>query len=78
MAPIYFLDESSVEQQKQVEQLRNDLEAAIVEVSKADNVKTKAEKALDEFCIEKAKLIKDALLGSAEHSNYDKVVSGIR
>lgn len=70
--PIYFLGESSVEQQKQVKQFRKELEAADGEVIKANNAKTKDEKALDEFCIEKAKLIKDALLGSADHSNYDK------
>ncbi len=72
VAPIYFLGKSSVEQQKQVRQLRKELEAADGEVIKADNARTKAEKALDEFCIEEAKLIKDALLGSVDHSNYDK------
>ncbi len=72
VAPIYFLGESSVEQQKQVEQLQEELSTANGEVSKADIAKTKTEKALNDFCIEKAKLIKDALLGSADHANYDK------
>lgn len=70
--PIYYLGEESVEQQKQVERLRKELTAAQETLNKADAAKKKAEKKLDAFCIEKAKLIKEALLGSAEHAIYDK------
>lgn len=72
VAPIYFLGEESIEQQKQIEQLREELAAANEAVSKASTAKTRADKELDDFCVEKAKLIKEALLGSQDHANYDK------
>jgi len=72
VAPIYFLGSESIAQQKQVEALKADLAAAREAIVKADSDKTSADKALDDFCIEKAKLIKEALLGSPEHANYDK------
>jgi wobble nucleotide-excising tRNase len=72
VAPIYFLGAESIEQQKQVEVLKTELEAARKAVIEADGAKLKADKALDEFCIEKGKLIREALLGSAQHANYDK------
>jgi wobble nucleotide-excising tRNase len=70
--PIYFLGVESITQQKQVEALRADLAAAREGVAKANNDKRSADRALDDFCVEKAKLIKEALLGSAQHANYDK------
>lgn len=72
VAPIFFLGAESIEQQKQVEALKTELETAREAVSKADSDKRKADKALDDFSVDKAKLIKEALLGSAEHANYDK------
>ncbi|WP_456389491.1 AAA family ATPase [Hydrogenimonas sp.] len=72
VAPIYFLGAESIDKQKQVETLKEELEAANGALTKAKSDKQKADKALDDFCIEKAKLIKEALLGSAEHANYDK------
>ncbi len=72
VAPIYFLGAESIEQQKQVEELRKELEIARKAVTEADGGKRKADKALDEFCIEKGKLIREALLGSAQYANYDK------
>lgn len=72
VAPIYFLGEESIEQQKQVEELRRELEIARKALAEADGGKRKADKALDEFCIEKGKLIREALLGSAQYANYDK------
>lgn len=72
VAPIYFLGAESIAQQKQVEELKADLAAAREAVVKAASEKTNAEGALDDFCIEKAKLIKEALLGSPDHANYDK------
>ncbi len=41
-------------------------------VSQAENDKHSVDKLLDDFCIEKGKLIKEALLGSVHHTNYDK------
>lgn len=72
VAPIYFLGAESIVQQKQVEELKRDLAAARESVIKADKEKVKADKALDEFSVEKARLIKEALLGSALYANYDK------
>lgn len=72
VAPIYFLGAESIEQQKQVEGLKKELEIAHKAVTEADGGKRKADKALDEFCIEKGKLIREALLGSAQYANYDK------
>lgn len=70
--PIYFLGKESIEQQKRVEALKEELDAAREGLIEADGNKKKADRALDDFCIEKAKLIKEALLGSASHANYDK------
>jgi len=72
VAPIYFLGSENIEQQKQVEALKAELETARAAESKADSDKRRAEKALDDFSVDKAKLIKEALLGSAAHTNYDK------
>lgn len=72
VAPIYFLGTESIEQQKQVEGLKKELEIARKAVTEADGDKRKADKALDEFCIEKGKLIRETLLGSAQYTNYDK------
>jgi wobble nucleotide-excising tRNase len=72
VAPIYFLGTESISQQKQVELLKTDLAAAREAVAKANRIKGNADKALDDYCVEKAKLIKEALLGSNQHANYDK------
>lgn len=72
VAPIYFLGMESIEKQKQVEALKVEIEAANEALTKAKSDKQKADRALDDFCVEKAKLIKEALLGSAEYANYDK------
>ena len=72
VAPIYILGEQSIKQQKHVDKLKQDLVTTQAAVAKANDEKRKTYKALDEFCIEKAKLIKEALLGSADYANYDK------
>ncbi len=72
VAPIYYLGKESIEKQKQIESLRDELQKAIETSAKAESKKRKAEQALNDFCIERAKLIKEALLGSPEHANYDK------
>jgi len=72
VAPIYFLGTESIDQQKQVEKLRAELKTAHEAVTKAEKDNRSADKALDDFCIEKGKFIREALLGSAQHANYDK------
>ena len=72
VAPIYFLGTESITQQKQVESLKTDLAAAREAIIKASSDKRNADRVLDDFCVEKAKLIKESLLGSSQHANYDK------
>ncbi|MBX3183946.1 MAG: AAA family ATPase [Polyangiaceae bacterium] len=74
IAPIYFLGEDSVEKQKEVDQLKRDLDSVNDEVMNAQNKETKAANALDEFCKDKAKLIKELLTGanSQTYNNYNK------
>jgi len=72
VAPIYFLGAESIEQQKKVEELKKEHKTASEAVTNADASKQAADKVLDNFCVEQAKLIKESLLGSAQHANYDK------
>ncbi len=73
MEPIFFLGEESVEKQKQVEALRAEIANATTELSAAGASVLAGEKALDEFCINQAKLIKELLTGSGStYNNYDK------
>ena len=74
MDPIYYFGEDSVEKQKQVETLKDELDRAEREVATARTEKSKAEKALDDFCINKARVIKELLISShaPQYTNYDK------
>ncbi len=74
IAPIYFLGEDSVEKQAQVDQLKKDLAFANTEVMAAQTEKTNADSKLDDFCRDKAKLIKELLTTghSTAYNNYDK------
>jgi wobble nucleotide-excising tRNase len=74
LSPICFLGKDSVEKQKRVEELNaNKLHEE--EKLDAKNIeRTTAEKALDDFCIQEAKVIKELLSssGSNPYNNYDK------
>lgn len=74
IAPIYFLGEDSVEKQAQVDQLKKDLAFANTEVMAARTEKTNADSTLDDFCRDKAKVIKELLTTghSTAYNNYDK------
>ncbi len=72
VTPIYYLGSDSIEQQQQVKTLKAEIEAAREAMYKADTDKQRAERALDDFSVDKAKLIKEALLGSAKHASYNK------
>lgn len=74
IAPIYFLGEDSVEKQARVDQLKKDLAFAKAEVMAAQTDKTSAESKLDDFCKDKAKVIKELLTTgqSTAYNNYDK------
>lgn len=74
IAPIYFLGEDSVEKQAQVDKLRKDLTSANTEVATATSEKSGAEARLDDFCKDRAKVIKELLTtaNSQAYNNYDK------
>lgn len=74
IAPIYFLGEDSVEKQKEVDKLKNDLVSANIKVTTATSEKSAAESKLDDFCKDRARVIKDLLTtaNSRTYNNYDK------
>jgi wobble nucleotide-excising tRNase len=74
IAPIYFLGEDSVEKQAQVDQLKKDLAFGNTEVMAAQTEKTNADSKLDDFCRDRAKVIKELLTTghSTAYNNYDK------
>lgn len=74
IAPIYFLGEDSIQKQARVDQLRHNLADAINEVSVAQTKKANAESKLDDYCRDRAKVIKELLTTghSTAYNNYDK------
>jgi wobble nucleotide-excising tRNase len=74
IAPIYFLGQDSVEKQKEVDNLKNDLALANTAVTTATREKSNAESKLDDFCKDKAKVMKELLTtaNSQAYNNYDK------
>lgn len=74
LAPIYFLGEENAEKQLRIKRLKEDLVIAHAEVTTATNDKDAAERKLDEFCKERAKLVKEVLTTghSTAYNNYDK------
>jgi wobble nucleotide-excising tRNase len=74
IAPIYFFGKDSVEKQAQVDVLKKELADLQAEVGKGDAKKRSAEKDFDDFCVAKAKLIKELLTtaNSPSYNNYDK------
>lgn len=74
IAPIYFLGKDSIEKQAQVDELKKGLDDIKAERGKAEATKRSAEKELDDFCVGKAKLIKELLTtaNNPSYNNYDK------
>lgn len=72
--PIYYVGEESVEKQKQIVLLKDELKRAEAEVDKARSNKLLAETSLEEFCTGKATDIRGTLSDekSPEYINYDK------
>jgi wobble nucleotide-excising tRNase len=73
-SPIFFLGEESIEKQKQVDDLRRELENQLNNISEKQQEKTAKERELDNHCIERGKTIKELLSssGSNPYNNYDK------
>lgn len=74
VAPIFVLGKESVEKQKQVEQVKADLAREQTKLGTERQSKSNAESALDKFCIDAAKVVKDTLrsAGTNPYNNYDK------
>jgi len=74
MEPIYYLGEDSVEKQKEVEILRKEYERAKAEVATAESKRATAAGTLDDFCVNRARVIKELLISSrtTSYNNYDK------
>ena len=75
VAPIFFLGEENIEKQKQVEELKRNLEQVEEDGLDREKEKMRTERALDEFKKVRAKSIKDLLSssgGNNPYNNYDK------
>jgi wobble nucleotide-excising tRNase len=74
LPPIFVLGAASVERQKEVERLKGQRADAQSKLDSARSTKERAERAFDEFCIGRAKVIKDTLRSSGDnpYNNYDR------
>lgn len=74
MAPILVLGEKSVEKQKDVERLRGEHTTAQSKLDSARAIQQKAERDFDQFCINRASVIRDTLRSSGQnpYNNYNK------
>jgi wobble nucleotide-excising tRNase len=74
LPPVFVVGPENVEKQKQVDELGDRLESVeATRVSEGEKL-AKAKSAMDRFCIERAKVIKDSLTlaGSNPYNTYDK------
>ena len=69
---IYYLGKASVEKQEEVERLRGELTEARAEADEARSAAEAAQRAVEQFSAERAKHIKELLLGSPAHANYNR------
>lgn len=72
--PIFVLGEKSAEKQAQVEQLKGEKTAAQSALNASNQEKTRAERALDRHCVDRATVIRETLRSSGNnpYNNYDK------
>lgn len=73
LPPVFFLGEDSVEKQRRIEELKKLLEAKVQEESRWGRKKAEVTSALDTFCSEEAKGIKNLLTvaGGGPFNNYN-------
>jgi wobble nucleotide-excising tRNase len=69
---IYYLGEASIEKQEQVERRREDLSKAREEAEKVRLADVAARKAVEQFATDRAREIKELLLGSPAHANFNR------
>lgn len=76
LPPIFVLGVESVEKQKEVERLKGERTTAQASLDSLRSTKQKADRDLDQFCIDRARVIKDTLRSSGQnrYNNYDKSV----
>jgi len=74
LPPIFVLGAESVEKQKEVERLKRDRKEAEAKLNLARSARQKTERDFDQFCIDRAKTIKETLRSSGQnrYNNYDK------
>ena len=74
LPPIFIFGKESVERQKEVEQLKNELTAKEGELNVARLSKEQAEKEFDKHCVNRATVIRESLRSSGknQYNNYDK------
>jgi wobble nucleotide-excising tRNase len=72
--PIFVLGEESAEKQAQVEQLKGEKATAQSALNAANQERTRAERALDRHCVDRATVIRETLRSSGNnpYNNYDK------
>jgi len=72
--PIFVLGAESVEKQKKLEQLKGERAQAQERLDSASFTKQKADREFDQFCIDRARVIKETLrsAGPNRYNNYDK------
>lgn len=73
LPPVFFLGEDSVEKQTRIQELSNDLADKVTTESRWDRKKADASSALETFCAEEAKGIKNLLTvaGGGPFNNYN-------
>lgn len=74
LAPIFVLGAESVEKQREVERLKGERTAAQSRLDSARSTRQGAEKDFDQFCIDRARVVKDTLRSSGQnpYNNYNK------
>ncbi len=74
LPPIFVFGAERVEKQKEVERLKSDRATAQSKLDAERSRKQKAERDLDQFCVDRARVIKDTLRSSGHnrYNNYDK------
>lgn len=74
LPPIFVFGAESVEKQKEVERLKRARNEAEMELNLARSARQKAERDFDQFCIDRAKMVKEMLRSSGQnrYNNYDK------
>lgn len=74
VGPIYFLGKESAEKQQEIERLKKTAQATAADKRLVQADIQKADKALEEFCVQQGKIVKESLrsAGNNSYNNYNK------